>query len=104
MLGLSRPTGEKLRYRTEELCRGPTYLPRVKYRALGKEYKQDLGKASAPQTAHVRRHLCREPAVSLSAKYFSLPRAPAKALGKFFFGFLLPIFVWSLATVLEAKI
>jgi hypothetical protein len=51
------------------------------------------------------RHLCREPAVSLSAKYFSLPRASAKALGKiFFFEFLLPIFLCSLATVIEAKI
>jgi hypothetical protein len=113
-------------YRTQELCRGPTSLPRVKYQALGKESfaeslrsakpsfgfaesstldkQKNLGKASTPQTAHLRRHLCREPVVRLSAKKFSLPRASAKALSKFFFGFLLPNFLCSLATVLEAKI
>jgi hypothetical protein len=107
---------DSIHYRIEELCRGPTSLPRVKYRVLDKEsfaesqrsakigsrqslcreldsrYKQNIGKASTPQTAQLRRHLCREPAVRLSAKYFSLPRASVKALGKNFFGFLLPNF------------
>jgi hypothetical protein len=116
-------------YRTQELCQGPTALPRVKYRTLGKgsfaesqrsanlgsrqsqlcreldsPYKQDLCKASALQTVHIRRHLCREPAVRLSSKYFSLLRALAKALRKKKIRFLLLIFLWSLATVLEAKI
>jgi hypothetical protein len=58
---------------------------RILCRELDSRYKQNLAKASPSQTAHLHRHLCREPAVRLSAKKISLPRASAKALDKLFF-------------------